>query len=122
MPRPRKPRNVSCEPEVVVYKPAGVPARFLNWTTLTLDEYEAIRQIDHEGLDQDTVAGNMGVSRPTVTRIYRSARKKIADVIVLGQALRIEGGDVTKANLESKPKCCGRGHGKHSGKPENTES
>lgn len=109
MPRPRKTRNVSCAPEVAVYKPAGVPARFLNWTTLSLDEYEAIRQIDHEGLDQDTVAQNMGVSRPTVTRIYRSARKKIADFLVLGQALKIEGGPVCEENMQHKPRCCGKG-------------
>ena len=90
MPRPRKIRNVGCSPDIVVYKPAGVQAKFLNWTNLTLDEFEAIRLIDYEGQDQSQVAQSMGVSRPTVTRIYRSARKKIAQVLVEGQALKIE--------------------------------
>ena len=106
MPRPFKQRNISGTPDVVVYKPAGIPARTLDWVTLTLDEYHAIKRIDHEGADQETVADEMGVSRPTVTRIYGSARKKIADVIVKGKALRIEGGPVTELPAH---KCRGMG-------------
>ena len=77
-----------------VYKPAGVPARELQWINLTLDEFEAIRLIDGDGLDQETVAAQMGVSRPTVTRILASGRSKIAQVLAHGQALVIEGGPV----------------------------
>ena len=62
-----------------------------------MDEFETIRLLDHVGLDQEKAAAEMGVSRPTVTRIYASARKKIADAIVLGQAICIEGGPVTEA-------------------------
>jgi len=79
---------------VTVYKPAGIPARELHWINLTLDEFEAIRLIDGEGLDQETVAERMGVSRPTVTRILGSGRSKIARVLADGQALVIEGGPV----------------------------
>lgn len=116
MPRPPKQRNISDLPQVVVYKPAGVTAQGLEWVTLTLDEYEAIRQIDHEGMDQDAVAASMGVSRPTVTRIYRSARKKIADVLVNGQALRIEGGPVIASGQAGPRRGRGMGRGwRHGG-------
>ena len=116
MPRPHRQRVVSVEPAVTVYKPAGVPARDLEWMTLGLDEFEAIRLIDGEGLDQDTVAERMEVSRPTVTRILGSARAKIARAIVGGQALLIEGGPVVRP-VDDETACCGRrgrgcGHGR----------
>ena len=111
MPRPPRQRIVSVEPAVTIYKPAGVPARDLEWMTLGLDEFEAIRLIDGEGLDQDTVAQQMDVSRPTVTRILGSARGKIAHAIVGGQALMIEGGPVVTV-LDGDRPCCGkRGRG-----------
>ena len=77
-----------------VYKPAGIPARQLQWVNLKLDEFEAIRLIDGKGLDQETVAAQMGVSRPTVTRILASGRSKVARFLTHGQALAIEGGPV----------------------------
>ena len=97
MARPPKRRTVSGQPPVTVYKPAGVPARELQWTTLRLDEFEAIRLVDGEGLDQQAAAMQMGVSRPTVTRIIASGRAKIARVLAAGQALVIEGGPVVQA-------------------------
>ena len=106
MARPRRQRIVCGHPIATVYKPAGIPARLLQWTQLTLDEFEAIRLIDGEGLDQETVASQMGVSRPTVTRILASARSKIAHVLVHGQALVIEGGPIVQA-----PAGHGRGRG-----------
>ena len=103
MPRPPKERRVSAHPAVVVYKPAGVPARLLEWVTLALDEYEAIRRIDHEGEGQEAVAEAMGVSRPTVSRIYGSARRKIAEVVVRGLALRIEGERAVSTKAFERP-------------------
>ena len=94
---------------MAVYKPAGVPACELTWTTLTLDEYETIRLIDGEGLAQETVAERMGVSRPTVTRIVGSARAKIAHVLMHGQALVIEGGAVIRVSQRPRD---GRGGGR----------
>jgi predicted DNA-binding protein (UPF0251 family)/predicted Fe-Mo cluster-binding NifX family protein len=94
MPRPPKHRFITGQPAVTVYKPSGIRARDLDWTNLTLDEFEAVRLIDGEGLDQAAVGERMGVSRPTVTRILASARSKIARVLVSGQALLIEGGPV----------------------------
>ena len=62
---------------------------------LSLDEYECIRLLDREGLTQEQCAGRMGVGRTTVTAIYDSARKKIAEALVEGKALRIGGGSYT---------------------------
>ena len=94
MSRPPRQRFVTGRPAVTVYKPAGVRACELEWTQLTLDEFEAVRLVDGEDRSQEEVAARMGVSRPTVTRILASARSKIADVLVKGQALVIEGGPV----------------------------
>ncbi len=106
MPRPFKNRCINGRPIAVVYKPAGIPAAGLEWIQLNLDEFECVRLIDHLGLEQEQAAEQMGVSRPTVTRIYASARKKIADVLVLGQALRIEGGVVKMMQRRFKcPDC-----------------
>ena len=104
MARPPIQRRVVGQPVVTIYKPAGVPARQLQWINLTLDEFEAIRLIDGAGLDQDTVAAQMCVSRPTVTRILASGRWKIAQVLAHGQALVIQGGPVV-----GPPMVAGRG-------------
>lgn len=106
MPRPTKNRCVAGQPISVVYKPASIPTRELEWITLALDEFETIRLLDHVGLDQQQAASEMGVSRPTVTRIYAVARKKIADAIVQGWAIRIEGGPVIER--PAGPGCQGR--------------
>ena len=102
MPRPFKNRLVNGQPTSVVYKPAGIPARELEWSCLTLDEFESLRLLDHLGQTQEQAAENMGVSRPTVTRIYASARKKISDAIVLGQAIRIDGGPIIESSFQNQ--------------------
>jgi len=109
MTRPVKQRIIEGLPVASVYKPAGIMARDLEWTTLALDEFEAIRLIDAERLDQETVAARMGVSRPTVTRILASARSKIARVLVQGQALAIEGGPVIQRGSGGSARKRGRG-------------
>ncbi len=92
MPRPRIPRRVWLEPNVTYFKPAGVRMIELAEIILTVDEFEAIRLKDYEGLGQTKAAKKMGISQPTFQRIYESARKKIADALVNGKAIRIEGG------------------------------
>lgn len=92
MPRPRIPRRVWFEPGVTYYKPAGVRMIHLEEVVLTMDEFEAVRLKDYEGLDQKEAAKKMNISQPTFQRVYESARKKIADAIVNGKAIRIEGG------------------------------
>jgi predicted DNA-binding protein (UPF0251 family) len=77
-----------------VFKPAGIPTHALDVVLITLDEYEAIRLADLDGLYQEQAAVRMGVSRPTFGRILESARGKLADALVNGKALKIEGGPV----------------------------
>ncbi|MBN2477773.1 DUF134 domain-containing protein [Candidatus Micrarchaeota archaeon] len=89
MPRPRIRRFVRWNPDVVFFKPMGVPMRELLEVSLTLEEFEAIRLKDYEGLEQEEAAKKMKVSRPTFQRTLKSARKKIADFLVNGKALRI---------------------------------
>ena len=92
MPRPRMFRRVFFEPEVTYFKPAGVGMAGLVETVLTVDEFEAIRLKDYEDMGQTEAARKMGISQPTFQRLYESARKKIADALVNGKAIRIEGG------------------------------
>jgi len=92
MPRPRIKRRVWFEPSVTYYKPAGVRMIHLEEVILTVDEFEAVRLKDYEGLEQKEAAKKMNISQPTFQRVYESARKKIADAIVNGKAIRIEGG------------------------------
>jgi len=91
MPRPTKCRRVCQLPHNREFLPAdGASAQAV---VLTVDEYEAIRLIDHEGLSQEECSEWMQVARTTVQRIYESARKKLALVLVQGLPLRIQGGD-----------------------------
>lgn len=113
MSRPCLPRKITNLPSVTWFKPVGVPLRHLDEVVLTLDEVEAVRLADVRGLYQEEVAEQMQVSRPTVGRILTSARKKIAEALVLGKAIRFEGGQVyTEGETFGEP-CCNRrsGHG-----------
>jgi predicted DNA-binding protein (UPF0251 family) len=94
VPRPQCCRRVAGPPLASIFKPAGVPVRQLEQVTLTLDELEAIRLADLEGLYQEQAAERMGVSRATFGRIATSAHRKVAEALVGGLALRIEGGSV----------------------------
>ena len=90
-----------------MFKPAGIPARDLEAIVLALDEMEAVRLADLEGLYQEEAAERMGVSRPTFGRIVESGRRKIADAIVRGKALVIEGGPVHRVRRGASgcPRC-----------------
>ena len=92
MPRPRRFRKVCFEPNVTYFKPAGVRMIDLEESILTVDEFEAVRLKDLGGLDENTAAKKMNISQPTFNRLIASARKKIADAIVNGKAIKIEGG------------------------------
>ena len=94
MPRPFKCRRVCGNPAADYFKPRGVPVSVLQEVCLTLDEFEAIRLADVEGLYQEDAAKKMNISRQTFGNIIEAAHKKIADVIVNGKALKIEGGVV----------------------------
>jgi predicted DNA-binding protein (UPF0251 family) len=94
MARPLCCRHISGKPAVSTFKPAGIPVRMLHQVVLTLDEFEAIRLADHEGKYQEQAAEKMKVSRPTFGRIIDSAHSKIAEALIMGKALKIEGGKV----------------------------
>lgn len=79
-------------PKVEGFKPFGVPMKNLEPVILLFEEYEAIRLIDYENLIQEEAAERMGVSRPTITRIYESARRNMATAFVEGKAILIQGG------------------------------
>jgi len=99
MVRTKKCRVVSSLPNVTYFKPAGIPLKFLNEIRLSVEEAEALRLKDIEGLQQTEAAGKMGVSRPTFQRILSAARKKVADALLNGKAIRIEGGSFQVSNL-----------------------
>ena len=101
MPRPFCCRRVAGRPGSAAFKPVGVPVHELEAVTLTLDEFEALRLADLEGQYQEQAAEQMGVSRPTFSRVVESARRKVADALVHGKVLRIEGGPV-----EARPRRC----------------
>jgi len=92
MPRPPKLRRVEFIPQVTVFKPAGVSLRDLEEEVLSVEELEAIRLKDLEGLEQEECAERMQVSRPTFQRVLSSAREKVARALVEGKAIRFEGG------------------------------
>ena len=92
MARPCKKRWVCSEPRCRRFGPSDVSND--EEVILNLDEYECIRLIDYEGLEQEQCAVQMGVARTTVQAIYKSARRKLADSLVNARHLRIEGGDV----------------------------
>jgi predicted DNA-binding protein (UPF0251 family) len=94
MSRPVCCRRVSAQPASTFFKPRGIPLSLLETITLAVDEYEALRLADLEGLYQEDAADQMGISRPTFGRIVESARKKIAEALVNGKALEIKGGEI----------------------------
>lgn len=91
MPRPRKCRKVCCLPRANAFVPIGGGTE--GAVVMTVDEYEAIRLIDHEGFSQEACSAYMHVARTTVQQIYNNARKKLSMVLVDGLPLKIEGGD-----------------------------
>jgi predicted DNA-binding protein (UPF0251 family) len=99
---------VDFPPNVTYFKPAGIRMIELAESILTVDEFEAVRLKDLEGQDQEEAAKKMNISQPTFHRLLLSARKNIADAIVNGKALKIEGGNF-KVMSKRRGFCYGRG-------------
>jgi len=99
MARPRNCRRVGSIPESNYFKPRGIPLSMLEEVVLTVDECEAIRLADLESLYQEQAAEKMKVSRQTFGRIIESAHKKVAEALVKGKALKIEGGEFEMASM-----------------------
>ena len=93
MPRPVKWRNVCCLPKNDKFGPLNSSNETENSLTMTVDEYETIRLIDLEGFTQEECAKQMNVARTTVQGIYIEARKKLAESLVNGKILYINGGE-----------------------------
>lgn len=108
MPRPRRCCRVSGEPRCRKFKPSGIPSKELDELPLAIEELEALRLGDMEGLYHETAAKMMGVSRATFGRILQEARGKVATALVSGMALTIEGGNYEMTE-DTQHKCCGRG-------------
>ncbi|MDI6701233.1 MAG: DUF134 domain-containing protein [bacterium] len=100
MPRPKKLRFICFDPEVTYFKPIGIPKGFLEEISLEKDELEAVRLADLQGLYHEEAAKVMNISRQTFGNILNSAHKKIADSLVNGKILKIEGGKVSLKEFE----------------------
>jgi predicted DNA-binding protein (UPF0251 family) len=118
--RPQKDRIVTCDPTISYFKPRGVPLRQMEEVRLTIDQMEALRLADLEGLSQQEAGSRMGVSRATFGRIIQQARKVVAEAIIMGKAILLEGGNYQVRNNQRRFACaecnhqwdagCGTGH------------
>lgn len=112
MPRKQKARKVSFSPQITYFKPRGVALSSLKEVNLSLDELEALRLVDWEGQEQVAAAKKMAISQSTLQRILVKARKKVAQALVSGLAIKIKGGEVIMAGF-------GRGRGQGGGRGRN---
>ena len=94
MPRPCKVRRVNCNPQAMSFKPCGIQKKIVETVSLNLDELEAMRLADYDGLYQEQAAEKMKISRQTFGNIIMSAHKKIADFLINSKMLSVEGGKV----------------------------
>jgi len=112
MVRPIKPRFVRGPPWIDYFKPRGIPLSTLDEVVLKVEELESIKLKDLKGLDQEECAKKMKISRGTFQRVLNSAKKKIADALVNGKAIRVEGG-----NYKMPVTRTGSGFGRRAGGP-----
>ena len=94
MTRPKKMRSVHYPPQFTAFKPTGIRGVELQAQGLALDEFEAIRLADYLGLDHAESAEQMSISRSTFSRLVEKARHKVAQFLVEGRHLRIDGGEI----------------------------
>jgi len=104
MPRPKIRRRIYFIPNFGGFGPRGVDTR--TFVELTLDEIEAIRLKDFEGMTQEEAAKKMNVSQPTFNRLLQSARKKIAEALVEGKNITFSGGDVLPPRGRGSTRYC----------------
>ncbi len=116
MVRPRKNRVVEFEPNITYFKPTGIPLKELDEVQLSIEELEALRLEFLEKNKYSDSAKKMKVSRATFSRILHSAGKKLAEALVNGKAIRIEGGSYSlKKGGNIMPRGFGRGRGQGQG-------
>ena len=107
MPRPRKGKKVCCLPDSNIYGPLNPRQINSKIILMSVEEYETIRLIDLEKLTQEECSERMQVARTTIQRIYTDARAKVAESLVNGCVLKIEGGDYQLYSELEKPLDCG---------------
>ena len=107
MPRPRKGKKVCCLPEINLYGPLKLQRETNKCILMSVEEYETIRLIDLEKLTQEECGERMQVARTTIQKIYTDAREKVAESLVNGCILKIEGGDYQLYSEIEKPMGCG---------------
>jgi len=112
LPRPKKNRWIRNKPGISYFKPQGVPLSSLEHVYLGIDELEAIRLADLENLSQMEGAEQMNISRATFGRVAAQARQKIADALINGKAIQIQGGQIM---FHPQVGTFGRGRGRHRG-------
>lgn len=106
--RPQKNRFVKFDPDISYFKPRGIPMQNLEEVRLTVDEGEALRLADLLGLSHEEAGRRMGVSRATFGRIVQKARQTVADALINGKAINIEGGSykiIMEARIFTCRKC-----------------
>lgn len=110
MPRPVKPRKIGYVPQNKIFVPLGKKAGLNDSTLLLHDELEAMRLKDIENLHQNECAEIMDVSRQTFQLIIDSARKKVANALIEGNPIKIEGGHYTLSKYAQRCPKCGKIH------------
>ncbi len=113
MPRPTKPRFVSAYPVIASFAPKGVPVT--SEVIMSVEEFEAIRLSDFEKLDQESAAALMGVSRHTYGRLLSRARSAVAEALVTGKELQVNGGNYQMRGRGMKRRMQGGGGGMRGG-------
>ncbi|MCB0283957.1 MAG: DUF134 domain-containing protein [Calditrichaeota bacterium] len=107
MKQPYRRRRIDEPPKFLNFKPSGIPRGMLKKIEISLDEYEAIRLADYMQLEHEEASEKMNISRPTFTRLIRSARQKVAKSIIEGHELIIKGGNIELLNALHHCKDCG---------------
>lgn len=116
MSRPVQLRSVAEDLEERVFKPQAVPSADLETVTLLLDELEALRLVDLEGLYQEAAAERMGVSRATFARVLQRARRTVSEALVHGKRLSIAGGEISRKREQGTLPCPVHGAGRRRGR------
>ena len=110
MVRPQKERRVAFNPEISYFKPRGIPMFDLEEVCLTVDQREAIRLSDLLGMSHEEAGRHMGVSRATFGRIIQRAREAVADALINGKAINVEGGNYQLVHKARIFHCSGCDH------------
>lgn len=104
MPRKKCFRRIYHSPDTILFKPAGKPMSTVQTVIMEMDELEAIRLADGQGLYHEVAAKQMGVSRQTFGRILEQARKKVATTLIDGMALQINKTNPTEGQCDDSHK------------------